>query len=233
VLVNKYLVDYNYFVFTRNYRRFDGWGLAMTDFGKRVLNKAQTRLNVLDAVYRLTITTSFRDLKVKLVAEEAGITEMTFFNYFQKKEDILKYMMGIWGLDLMVLQHRQPLSGEAGIRRVFSHTAEQVKKHPRLIANFVASLLTSEIDPVANDIEAADRFLLYPGLTELYGIKIPDGNEILMQHLAEIDRSRDHTDTLLRLASCFYGDIIVAHTAGLDIDMLYTSSLDLILQSVR
>ena len=203
----------------------------MADFGKRALNKAQTRLNVLDTVYRLSITSNFRDLKVKSIAEEIGITEMTFFNYFKKKEDILKYMMGIWALDLMVLQHRQALTGEAAIRRVFSHTAEQVKKHPRLLANFVASLLTSEIDPMANDIEAADRFLLYPDVPELYEVKILSGNEILKQHLAEIDPTRDHMGTLLHLASCFYGDVIVAQTAGLDIDMLYTNSLDLILQN--
>lgn len=203
----------------------------MSDFGKRALNKAQTRLNVLDTVYRLSKTSNFRDLKVKSIAEESGITEMTFFNYFQKKEDILKYMMGIWALDLMVLQHKSPLSGEVAIRRVFHHTAEQVKKHPRLMANFVASLLTSEIDPVANDIEAADRFLLYPDAPELYEIKISSGNEILLQHLAEIDPTRDHTGTLLRLASSFYGDVIVAHTAGLDIDALYNNSLDLILHN--
>ncbi len=203
----------------------------MTDFGKRALNKAQTRLNTLDAVYQLSKTSNFRDLKVRSIIEVTGITEMTFFNYFQKKEDILKYMMGIWALDLMVLQQKQPLTGEAAIRRVFNHTAQQVKKHPRLLANFVASLLTSEIDPMANDIEAADRFLLYPDTPELYEAKIPSGNEILMQHLAEINPSQDHMSTLLHLASCFYGDVIVAQTAGLDIDTLYTNSLDLILQN--
>jgi AcrR family transcriptional regulator len=203
----------------------------VADFGKRALNKAQTRLNVLDTVYRLTITSNFRDLKTKSIAEEADITEMTFFNYFKKKEDILKYMMGIWALDLMVLQHRKPLTGEAAIHRVFNHTAEQVKKHPRLFANFVASLLTNEIAPMANDIEAADRFLLYPDAPELYEVKIPSGNEILLQHLAEIDPTRDHMGTLIHLASCFYGDVIVAHTAGLDIGMLYTNSLDLIFQN--
>jgi len=203
----------------------------VADFGKRTLNKAQTRLNVLDTVYRLTADSNFRDLKTKTIAEESGITEMTFFNYFQKKEDILKYMMGIWALDLMVLQQRQPLSGEEAIRRVFKHTAEQVKKHPRLMANFVASLLTSDIDPQANDIEAADRFLMYPDAPpDLYEGKLPSGNEILMQHLAEIKPNSDHTESLLRLASCFYGDVILAHTAGLDIGDLYEQSLDLILK---
>jgi hypothetical protein len=52
---------------------------------------------------------------------------------------------------------------------------------------------------------------------------------MLLQHLAEIGPGRDHTRTLLHLASCFYGDVIVAHTAGLDIEMLYKNSLDLIL----
>ena len=200
----------------------------MTDFGKRVLNKAQTRLDVLNAVYRLSKKMNFRDLKVKSIAKEIGITEMTFFNYFQKKEDVLKYMMGIWALDLVALQLGHPMSGEAAIRRVLHHTAEQVKKHPRLMANFVASLLTSEVDPNPNDIEAADRFLLYPDSPELYEARIPNGNEILLQHLAEIDPAGDHMGTLIHLASCLYGDIIVAHTAGLDIDILYTSSLDLI-----
>jgi len=203
----------------------------VADLGKRALNKAQTRLNVLDAVYRLTGTSNFRDLKVKSIAEEASITEMTFFNYFQKKEDILKYMMGIWALDLMVLQHKNPLTGKAAIHRVFMHTAEQVKKHPRLLASFVASLLTSDIDPVANDIEAADRYLLHPDVPELFEVKILSGNEILMQHLDEIDPACDHTGTLLHLASCFYGDVIVAHTARLDIGTLYSNSLDLILQT--
>ena len=100
-----------------------------------------------------------------------------------------------------------------------------------MFANFVATLLTNDIAPVANDIEAADRFLLYPDAPELYEAKIPSGNEMLLQHLAEIDPSYDHSGTLLHLASCFYGDVIVAHTAGLDIDSLYSNSLDLILQN--
>lgn len=205
----------------------------MAEFGKRALNKAQTRLNVLDSVYQLTKTSNFRDLKVTSIVSEIGITEMTFFNYFQKKEDILRYMMGIWALDLMVLQHRQPLAGEAAIRRVFHHTAEQVKRHPRLIANFVASLLTSELVPNANDVEAADRYLLYPDIPALFEVKILSGNEILLQHLSEIDAAGDHMETLVHLASCFYGDLIVAQTAGLDIHELYANSLDLILRPLE
>lgn len=102
-----------------------------------------------------------------------------------------------------------------------------------MFANFVATLLTNDIAPVANDIEAADRFLLYPDAPELYEAKIPSGNKILLQHLAEIDPADDHMETLLHLASCFYGNVIVAHTAGLNIDTLYTNSLSLIFQNSK
>ncbi len=198
-------------------------------FGKRSLNKAETRLNILRAVYRLSETENFRDLKVKLIVEDAGITEMTFFNYFKKKEDILQYMMGIWALDITAHQIRKPLTGSKAIRRLFSLTAQYVKQHPGLMVSFISFLVTNEIDPNANDIEAADRSLLYPEIPEIYEAKILSGNEMLLKHLQETNITNDHTQTLLHLASCFYGDVIVAHTAKFDLQQLYSKSLDLIL----
>ena len=200
----------------------------MMEFGRRALKKAKTRLNILNAVYRLTAGVNFRDLKVKAIAEEADVTEMTFFNYFPKKEDTLRYMMGLWALDLVVLQHQSPLTGEVAIRRVFAHTAKQAKAHPGLMAGFISYLVANEISSVANEIESVDRSLLYPDLPETYEVPIPSGNELLTHHLLEIDPTMDPTSKLLHLASCFYGDALVAHTANLDLDSLYTSSLDLI-----
>ena len=200
----------------------------MVTFGKRALNKAQTRLDILNATFRLTQNVNLRDLNVKTIAAELGITEMTFFNHFARKEDILGYMMGIWGLDLMALQLRQALSGEAAIRRIFAHTADWVKRHPNMMANFIAYLATNDVQDRATPIEAGDRYLLYPDLPELYAMDIPSGNELLIRHLAEMSPQSEPTPTLLHLASCFYGDVLVAHTAGLDIEDLYRRSLDLI-----
>ncbi len=201
------------------------------EFGRRELKKAKTRLDILNAVYALTAQTSFRDLKVKAIAETADVTEMTFFNYFPKKEEILGYMMGVWTLDLAVQQHQTPLTGEAAIRRFFAQTARQVNAHPGLMVGFISYLVTNEIAPVANPIEAADRALLYPDLPEAVELPLPSGNELLTRHLLEMDPSADPTVRMLHLASCFYGDVLVAHTAGLDLDALYAGSLDLIFRS--
>lgn len=200
-------------------------------FGRRALKKARTRLNILDAVYRLTAGVNFRDLKVKAIAEEADVTEMTFFNYFPKKEDTLRYMMGLWALDLVALQHQSSLSGELAIRRIFAHTARHAEAHPGLMVGFISYLVANEIPSEANEIESADRALLYPELPDIYEVPIPSGNEMLTNHLLEIEPGMDPTRKLLHLASCFYGDALVAHTANLDLDALYTSSLDLIFRS--
>lgn len=199
----------------------------MVDYGKRALNRAQTRLDILNASYRMSEAKTFRDLKVKDIALAVGITEMTFFNHFAKKEDILRFMMGAWALDIIAQQLREPLTGEAAIRRIYSRTAQQVTQHPRMMVSFIAYIVTNEISPEADVIEAPDRYLLYPEMPELYEARIPSGNEILLHHLTEISPSRDYTNTLLHLASCFYGDVLVAHTAGIDVDELYTKSLDL------
>ncbi len=201
----------------------------MLDFGKRALNKAQTRLNIMNAVVHLCADVHFRDLKVKAIIDDAGITEMTFFNYFPKKEDVLKYMMGMRELDQLVLQLREPLTGADGIRRIFAHTAEQAMQNPRLIKNLVAAILTGEVDPNAIEIEAADRYLLYPDLQELYEMQIPSGNEMLTKHILEMNPGADPMPMLMRLASCFYGDMVLAFTAGLDLGTLYEHSLQEIL----
>lgn len=105
--------------------------------------------------------------------------------------------------------------------------------YPLLMVNFISYLATNEIEPTPNEIELADRSLLYPDMPGLQEITIPNGNEMLLQHLSEMDPAADHNDTLIHLASCFYGDVMVAHSAGLDIDLVYSKSLDLILNSMH
>jgi len=198
------------------------------EFGKRELNKAKTRLNILDVVYKLGSTTNFEELMVTTIADKVGITEKTFYNYFPKKEDILKYMTSIWWLDLFVKQHEEPLKGELAIRRIFEHTAKNVNEHPKLMASYVASLLTRDLEASSYNIEAVDRYVLYPDLPFLYEMYIPSGNEILIQHIMEIDPSQDPTNKLLHLATSFYGSFLVAHTSGIDINKLYNDSLNMI-----
>ena len=202
----------------------------MTDYGKRALNKAQTRLNILQAMLELLADTNFKDMKVKDIVRKVEITEMTFFNYFQSKDDLLNYFMGIWSLDQTALQLQSPLTGEAAIRRIFDSTAEQTVEHPRAMVNLISHLASAYQEPAQTDIEPAERYLLYPELTDLHTATIKSGNEMIIEHLVEMSPAADHTKILMHLASAFYGDALVAYTSGADIRSLYNASIDLIFE---
>ena len=205
----------------------------MTDFGKRALNKAQTRLNILQAMLELLADTNFKDMKVKDIVKKVKITEMTFFNYFQTKDELLNYFMGVWSLDQEALQLQTPLTGEEAIRRIFDSTAQQTVEHPRAMVNLISHLASAYQEPSQTDIEPAERYLLYPTLTDLHSLKIKTGNEMIMTHLQEMNPAADHLKILMHLASAFYGDALVAYTSGADIGSLYQDSLNLIFEGCK
>lgn len=205
----------------------------MGEFGKRALNKARTKLGILQAMLDLIADTSFKEMKIKDIAERVQITEMTFFNYFQTKDDLLKYFMALWSLDQMALQLQEPLEGEAAIRRIFDTTAQQIHEHPQIMVTLISHLASFSNETATVDVEAAERYLRYPNLVDLYAVPIRSGNEMLLQHLHELNPAADHMQTLMHLASCFYGDPLVAYTSGEDVQSLYKRSLDLILRDIK
>ena len=56
--------------------------------GRREANKARTRAAVLDAAQRLFAERGYRSTTVREIAEAAGVTERTFYRYFEGKEGI-------------------------------------------------------------------------------------------------------------------------------------------------
>ena len=72
----------------------------MNDFGQRELKKAKTKLECLKAMHILSKNKSFKDIKAKDIASAVAITEMTFFNYFKTKEELLLYYMRMGVIEL-------------------------------------------------------------------------------------------------------------------------------------
>jgi AcrR family transcriptional regulator len=56
--------------------------------GLREVKKQRTRQEIADAAMRLFVARGFARVTVAEVAEEAGVSEKTVFNYFPTKEDL-------------------------------------------------------------------------------------------------------------------------------------------------
>jgi AcrR family transcriptional regulator len=196
-------------------------------FGQRDLNKAKTKLACLDSMYRLSKEIGFKQLKAKDIATDAGITEMTFFNYFKTKEDLLQYFMKIWTLDQMAEQLEKPLKGKAAIERIFQNTAEESLKHTTILTSLIGYIAALTQAPTPIVIQPAEIYLRYPDLPELWPQEVNSLAELFLNHLNELDDSNPQ-QTLALLNSAFYGNALHAHTSGVALWPLYQLNLNTI-----
>ena len=200
----------------------------MKKYGLRELKKAQTKLDCINVGYELTKVCRFRELMVKDIISKVGITEMTFFNYFKNKDELLLYWMDIWKLDQIVIQINNPLNGKEAIKRIFFDSAQRVKEHPLMMMNIISYIVSLNQQPPQVTLEPALRHLLYTEFEEVINIDIIDIDEIILSHLK--DMGVDNDKEMLRLLhTSFYGDALQAHMRGEDLVELYSTSLNNIL----
>ncbi len=194
-------------------------------YGVRETKKAQTKLDCINAAYEITKSVPFKDLMVKDIISRVGITEMTFFNYFSKKEDIILYWMEIWKLHSMVSQRLSDRHGEEGIRQIFYDTAKQANEHPSLMNMIMSYILSLDSKPVQVELEPAFRHLKYPEYEAVVDLEIVGVDEIMLEHISEL-KCKNPKDLLRLLLTSFYGDAFQAHMRGEDLHELYRNSLD-------
>ncbi len=72
------------------------------EVGKREAHKEQTRAALLRAAERLFDESGFHATTVRAIADEAGVTERTFFRYFASKDDLVVNDMSEW---LLILEN--------------------------------------------------------------------------------------------------------------------------------
>jgi AcrR family transcriptional regulator len=96
--------------------------------GLRERKKRETRQAIHDAAMRLLAEREFSEVSVAEIAEQAGVSKMTVFNYFPTKEDILlDPVEGQYADIVSIVRGRRP--GEslvAGARREF---LERLARH--------------------------------------------------------------------------------------------------------
>lgn len=197
----------------------------MMPYSKRELNKAKTKYACLNAMLKLNETDTFRDIKAKEIAKSAGITEMTFFNYFKTKDDLLLFYMQVWSLDQAALQESNRLYGYNAIERIFISTANEINNYPNIMLSLIGYIATMNKKPIKPNLTAEEKYLRYPELTLLHNTEVMGLDEMLYTHLHEIDNITEYDHYHLLLLSAFYGNPFIAHITNKNIEDIYNLSL--------
>jgi AcrR family transcriptional regulator len=178
---------------------------------------ARTRLALLDALTAQLETQTYEAVRVKDLCAAADISEASFFNYFERKEDLLVYFIQIWCLS--VGWHAQRALAERGalvaVREVFSRTAADISAHPRVMSEVIAFQARMEVAPTLRDPTLAERLGAFPDLAGIEALPAR-GLEVVLPGLLAAAKSRgelpadaDLEFLFLNLATLFFGTPVV------------------------
>ncbi|UUZ82288.1 TetR/AcrR family transcriptional regulator [Paenibacillus sp. P26] len=67
-----------------------------TEIPLRELKKARTKVALYEAFLALMGDNIFRDVMLDDICRKAEVSRVTFFKFFQRKEDLLIYFMRVW-----------------------------------------------------------------------------------------------------------------------------------------
>lgn len=138
---------------------------TLADIPLRQRKQARTRLALLDAlVARLDGKRTLDDIAVKELCDAADVSQASFFNYFPSKSDLLVYFVQLWSLDLASRVRTGDAAGSAreAIELVYSSTAQEIARHPGVMAEILAHQARMSAPPARAEISLAERLIAFP-----------------------------------------------------------------------
>lgn len=200
----------------------------------RELKKARTKVELFHTTLSIIEEKSFRFVRVEELCEYVGISKVTFFKIFPRKEDILIYFMRIWLTDCMLEIEKTNKKGITALRHIFEKVANQAKKQPGLMLSLIAFLSEEKMHPCMPHLTEAEIHLLYPDQKERVQTLIPDLSQVFTTCVEEGKQTGDITSKLETshivklLHTIFYGAYLTAHLYNSDVMEMYELHLRLL-----
>ena len=193
----------------------------------REKKQATLKLKILDTFDEKLKTKALADISVKEVAKELDISEMTFFNYFGSKKEVLVYFIELWSLEMQM--HIEGLEPINAIYRIFEETAVMIEKNPNLFMEIVATMALQGVEEKDIHIGRAERILRFGKETTH---KEGGFSDIVKPLLVELELS-DEREALIHTAlfnTCFATPLFMKCPEFTDLKKRYFEQLDFILR---
>lgn len=137
---------------------------------------ARTKLALLDAMLERLREKPLADITVRELCDVVEVSEATFFNYFKKKDDLLRYFVQIWTLEVSLVATEA--AGEDGgvdyIGAVFEHTGRRIADNPRVMLEIIGYISSSPPEDLActpEPLGAAERLQAFPDIEDVVAVE--------------------------------------------------------------
>ncbi len=184
----------------------------LQDIPLRERKNAKTKLAILDAAIRQMSKRPLEDIPVKDMCERASVSEVTFYNYFHKKTDLLDYYLKLLSIELSWrVANKEGLSNFEKLALIYDVTADKISANPTLMGEMIVHITRNPGRIDCSDVGDAEKLIAFKdfkGVTETPNRCI---GELLRDLIVDSVKSGElpentEVDTaLLLIASVLYG----------------------------
>ena len=191
---------------------------------------ATLKLQILNTFDEKLKTKALADISVKEIAKELNISEMTFFNYFGSKKEVLIYFIELWSLEMqMYIEGLKPI---AAIYRIFEETAKTIESNPNLFMEIVASMALNGMHKKDIVISKAERILRFG---EDCPYEVGGFRDIMMPLILKLDvtkEKQEHIYTAL-FNTCFATPLLINCPEFGSLERRYFEHIEDILKGIK
>ncbi|MCJ8013101.1 TetR/AcrR family transcriptional regulator [Paenibacillus sp. KQZ6P-2] len=208
--------------------------MNINDIPLRELKKAKTKIALYEAGLSFTQDRMFKDVLLDDICRMAGISRVTFFKFFGKKEDLLIYYMRVWLTHRIIEIEERQLRGFEAMRLILRQIADDTSENEGIMPSLIAFLSEMNMHCCMPKLSEAEVMLLFPGQEDI-GAESPDMFALFSRIMNEAQgdgtlKPEIQTEAAVPfLISTFYGSFLTSRLYGSkDVMSFYENHLKLI-----
>lgn len=201
---------------------------------RRAIKAAETRIGILEATLARLDERPLASISASELADVAGVSPATFFNYFPSKDHILALFVQLWTIEMAWRVSRHPENDPLGaIELMLASTAERSDEHPGVLAEIVAYQTRHHFGGELTPPTDEDLRRMFPDCEDIEQVSRQAGLETLVPPLLKraVELGHLRADTPVDLvfaavATIFFGaPVLVRQTESLTLEVAFTTQL--------
>ncbi len=189
--------------------------MILSNIPLRELKKARNKVALYEATLSLIGEKMFNEIMLNDICRKAEVSRVTFFKYFQRKEDLLVYFMRVWLTERIIEIEDEGMSGFSSVRHLMGKVAEQNRETPGLMPSLISFLAEMKMHPCMPEMSEAEILLLFPNY-QVIGAQSPNMFDLFHRCMTEAKINGTlRIDVTLEMAvqvlfTVFYGAFLTA-----------------------
>ena len=191
---------------------------------------ATLKLKILDTFIIKLKDKRLADISVKEIAKELEISEMTVFNYFSSKKELLVYFIELWSLQMQqAIKGQEPIEA---IYTIFKESAKIIEQNPNLFMEIIASMALYGMYDKNIEIGRAERVIRFG---ENLPYEVGGFIDVVMPILDNLNLSEDKKKFIYTaLVNTFFGTPMRIKCQDFtNLEATYIEQLDYILKGIK